>query len=162
MNKISISLSPGSIQNAIDELGKYRKELASKIDSSREAVAEKAKEIYIEESQVAIGSNRAAGNTIVVNQVNSSSIQTTDPVLVYNEFGTGITGKGNPHPKSSLVGWAYDIHGHKDGGWVYPKENGGFGWTTGLPPRRPMQNTSDRLRSGEALKAFIERWNSNG
>ena len=47
------------------------------------------------------------------------------------EFGTGVTAKRNPHPKSSEFGWAYDKNEHGDDGWVYKGSDGNYYWTTG-------------------------------
>lgn len=59
---------------------------------------------------------------------------------VYVEYGTGYVGENSEHhPK--LDGWAYDIHNYGEGGWVYPKKGGGFGWTSGMASRPFMYDT---------------------
>ena len=44
---------------------------------------------------------------------------------MYVEFGTGIVGKGKPHPHASKLGWTYteyhvDRNGNIRSGWIYP------------------------------------------
>lgn len=156
---IDVSLSPSSILKAIDGLKKYKKDIVRRTDNARNEVAELGKQIYIEEAQIAIGSNRAANVTQVVDGINETKIVANDPVLVYNEYGTGIVGASSPHPKSGFVGWSYDVNNHGEAGWKYPKEDGTFGWTRGLPARRPMLTTSDRLKQGEASEAAKRGWN---
>ncbi len=31
---------------------------------------------------------------------------------VYVEFGTGVKGKGSPHPDVAILGWKYDVNNH--------------------------------------------------
>ncbi len=59
--------------------------------------------------------------------------------LLFIEFGTGIVGSWNPHPKKSFaletVGftWQYDVNEHGYGGWVYyNKRTGQFEHTQGV------------------------------
>lgn len=84
-------------------------------------------------------------------------IYSNDPVLIYNEYGTGIaglTGKnksgegyGIPHPEAGLVGWQYMSNPAKnyEMGWRYPKDDGTFGWTMGLPARMGFYRARNRI-----------------
>lgn len=64
----------------------------------------------------------------------TGKVWTNDYVLMFNEMGTGIVGLYNPHPM--LGNWKYDINEHGEKGWWYPKNDGTYGWTKGLPSRR--------------------------
>ena len=56
----------------------------------------------------------------------------------YKEYGTGIVGSQNPHVAEALqqAGWKYDVNKHGEKGWIYPKGDGSFGWTKGLPAEK--------------------------
>ena len=41
---------------------------------------------------------------------------------VFVEFGTGVVGERNPHPKAGEQGWVYDTKGHGESGWWYPSD----------------------------------------
>jgi hypothetical protein len=63
---------------------------------------------------------------------------------VYVEFGTGVVGKGSPHPDPQ--GYQYDVNNHGDKGWVYFDEDSGkFRWTKGFKSRPFMYNTAKEL-----------------
>lgn len=64
-------------------------------------------------------------------------VWTNDMVIIFNEMGTGIVGSNNPHPSPDgpFKTWKYDINEHGEKGWKYPKEDGTYGWTKGLPSR---------------------------
>lgn len=64
-------------------------------------------------------------------------VWTNDMVIIFNEMGTGIVGSNNPHPNPDgpFKSWKYDVNEHGEKGWVYPKEDGTYGWTKGLPSR---------------------------
>lgn len=64
-------------------------------------------------------------------------VWTNDMVIIFNEMGTGIVGSNNPHPspEGPFKSWKYDVNEHGEKGWKYPKEDGTYGWTKGLPSR---------------------------
>ena len=64
-------------------------------------------------------------------------VWTNDMVIIFNEMGTGIVGSNNPHPNPDgpFKSWKYDVNEHGEEGWKYPKEDGTYGWTKGLPSR---------------------------
>lgn len=39
---------------------------------------------------------------------------------LFVEYGTGLVGKGDAHPKMKEMGWVYDHKEHGLGGWWYP------------------------------------------
>lgn len=81
------------------------------------------------------------GNTI------TGGIKTTDEKDTYKEFGTGIVGSQNPHVSEFLAksGWKYDVNEHGEKGWIYPKEDGTFGWTKGIPAEKKFYNAMKNM-----------------
>lgn len=79
----------------------------------------------------------------------------------FNEFGTGIVGSQNQHISEELgkIGYKYDVNEHGEKGWVYPKEDGTFGWTKGLPARKEFWNVLQKIadRFPEIGKEELER-----
>lgn len=55
------------------------------------------------------------------------------------EFGVGIIGANNAHPKLP-EGWVYDVNDHGEAGWVYKNKDGEYRWTQGQEPHRFMYN----------------------
>ena len=86
------------------------------------------------------------GNTI------TGGIKTTDEKDTYKEFGTGIVGSQNPHVSEFLAksGWKYDVNEHGEKGWIYPKEDGTFGWTKGIPAEKRFYNAMKNMEIGRA------------
>lgn len=41
---------------------------------------------------------------------------------MFVEFGTGVVGKDNQHPKPNMSNWTYDINEHGESGWWYPSK----------------------------------------
>ena len=73
--------------------------------------------------------------------------ETTDVIDTYKEYGTGITGANNPHLSEILskIGWKYDVNSHGEKGWVYPKGDGTFGWTKGIPAQKKFYQACKRV-----------------
>ncbi len=85
-------------------------------------------------------SAKLEGNTAI------SGIKNTQQKWTYHEYGTGIVGSQNPHVTEALasIGWKYDINQHGEKGWFYPKEDGTFGWTKGLPASKKFWQALQR------------------
>lgn len=60
-------------------------------------------------------------------------VYSSDPVIIYNEFGTGI--RGTQDEWANKFGYQVNASGKGESGWVYPKGDGTFGFTHGLPSR---------------------------
>lgn len=69
------------------------------------------------------------GNVIDVNEEGVRVVNITQHAT-YAEYGTGIVGSENPHPKND-IGWEYDVNQHGDYGWRY-ELNGKFYFTKGV------------------------------
>lgn len=72
-------------------------------------------------------------------------IYTSDEVIIFNEFGTGIIGLNNSHPEASAKGWRYDVNEHGEKGWYYLGDDGEYHWTKGLPAGKMFFNTKQEL-----------------
>lgn len=103
-------------------------------------------------SEVGLKNNYASTITLPVkNEGNkiTGGIKTTDEKDTYKEFGTGIVGSNNPHVSAFLAraGWKYDVNEHGEKGWVYPKGDGTFGWTKGIPAQKKFYNAILEMQS---------------
>lgn len=67
------------------------------------------------------------------------------PHSAFCEFGTGVVGKGDPHPEPA-PGWQYDVNEHGEEGWWYYDDNGAKHWTKGMPSRPYMFDTAQMMR----------------
>lgn len=90
-------------------------------------------------------------NSITIDNVGDDGIyiRVGTDYAIYVEYGTGIVGSWNPHPKP----WEYDINGHSYKGWYYPTTesdpnpykhvyNGQlYGFTRGMESRPFMYDT---------------------
>ena len=132
--KFNTKLSLESIEEYQEFLKKYQKDLPKAVGN-----------IVTKVSKVGLKDNYKSTEIIPTkNEVNkiSGGIKTTDEDDTYKEFGTGIVGSQNPHFSDILaqIGWKYDINEHGEKGWVYPKEDGTFGWTKGIAAQRKFYN----------------------
>ena len=80
-------------------------------------------------------------------------ISTNDQVIVFNEYGTGVVGKDNPHP--ALEGWEYDVNNHGEEGWIYPKKDGTFGRTSGIASKKMFYNTKEKMLQKDIAKEIL-------
>lgn len=85
-------------------------------------------------------------------------IRTTEEKDTYKEFGTGIIGSQNPHISEFLeqVGWQYDVNEHGEKGWKYPKDDGTYGWTKGIPAQKKFYNSIKDMEDSFARIASEE------
>lgn len=125
-----IRLSLNSIEGYKEALIKRKKQLPKM-----------AEQIVREVSEVGLQDNYESAILLPIQndgKVVSGGIQTTDEIDTYREFGTGIVGSNNPHIAEYLakVGWKYDVNEHGEKGWIYPKDDGTYGWTKGLPAEK--------------------------
>ena len=132
--KINLSL------NSIEEYKKYLMEYGEK------EIPKKAKRIISRVTTEGKKNNYKSVRKMEIKTIGSKvvgGIKTTEEKDTYKEFGTGIVGSQNPHVSDFLneVGWKYDVNEHGEKGWVYPKEDGTFGWTKGIQAQRKFYNS---------------------
>lgn len=163
---MNIKINLSNLDIAIKAVEDYKKTLPKKVtEIIRRLVAEGQN---IAKSQVidlgAFDTFQLANsiNGMVYAKDNRGIIFTDCPYAAYVEFGTGVVGKDNPHPKYP---WVYDLNNHGKAGWFYPTDeadpnpnkheyNGQwYAWTKGMPSRPFMYLTSNELR--EKLQSIV-------
>jgi len=156
---MTITVRLGNIEAALKQLDNYKQSLEAKVTALVRRLVEDG--VNIAKAQVidlgAFETFELASSIdgMMYVEENKGIIFTDCPYAAYVEFGTGVVGKGEPHPKFP---WAYDINNHGDSGWWYPTDetdpnphkhtyNGQlYAWTKGMPSRPFMYNTSVELR----------------
>lgn len=136
--KKTIQLSAKSLSQAKeflnDFLQAYQKGVQNSVKKATEYAFEKVKQYCYDN-----GISEHTGNVkFEYDEINNvGRVYTNDAVLIFNEMGTGIVGSENPHPNPSknFKDWKYDKKEHGEKGWKYPKGDGTYGWTKGLPSR---------------------------
>lgn len=151
--KITVNmLSQKSIEKATERLTKYTEELEDKCTLLTVKLAEKG----IQTARMKIAAYDAVYTGQLLESINyerGAVIQNGDEWIVYTDcpwakfvcFGTGMVGKGSPHPDTSIVGWKYDVNEHGEAGWFYFRD-GEWHWTKGMPSRPFMYETAVELR----------------
>ncbi len=162
MTKISFSLDSKSIDEAIKQLGEYKKSFNKKVEGLIEALVDKGIEIakmQIRELNASYTGELEGSITGYFSpSLGVGIIKTNCPYAIYVEFGTGIVGANNPHPAPE--GWKYDINEHGDKGWVYFNERDGkWHWTKGIKSRPFMYNTAKELTkiAGDTAKVVFRK-----
>lgn len=151
--KHTMRLSLNSIEEYKNLLEQYKKQLPQKAEN----IVRKVSEIGLENNHKSteLLPIKNEGNVI------TGGIQTTDEIDTYREFGTGIVGSQNPHVAEYLaqVGWKYDVNEHGEKGWVYPKGDGTFGWTKGIPAEKKFYEAIKRMEEAfpEIAKAEFSK-----
>lgn len=156
MKKITITLDPSSVEDAIKEIKAYRDEFNRKLVAFAKAIAERGVEIA--KLQIvelgAFDSGTLAGSIAMRIEGNKGIIFTNCPWAAYVEIGTGIVGSANPHP---TMPWAYNVNNHEKGWVYYDERRGQFRFTSGMPSRPFMYLTAQQLQreAGEIAKQFF-------
>ena len=137
--KHTMRLSLSSINEYKQMLDQYKKKLP-----------QVAENIVRRVSEVGLQDNHKSIELLPIKNegsVASGGIQTADEIDTYREFGTGIVGSQNPHVAEYLakVGWIYDVNEHGEKGWKYPKGDGTYGWTKGIPASKKFYNAMIRM-----------------
>ncbi len=134
--KYTLNLSISSLTEYKEMLEEYKKKLP-----------QVAENIVRRVSEVGLQDNHKSTELLPIKNegnVVSGGIKTTDEIDTYREFGTGIVGSQNPHP-DVMSGWIYDVNEHGEKGWRYPKGDGTYGWTKGIPANRKFYNAMIRM-----------------
>ena len=160
MRKITVNLNEeGSIQNAIKELRRYKKDVESKTLRLVQRMTDYGAEIasvkivsmgayYSGELLAGVGGYYSPG-------LNAGFVMVTSDHAAFVEFGTGVRGQNSPHANGeylSKAAWSYasgsTIFTTKSGrvGWFYPTDDGGYRFTEGMPSRPFMYETALELQ----------------
>lgn len=155
---IRMGLNTRDIDRAIKEVKAYKQELIEKTRLLTQTLTERGVEVArIQLAQLGAeytGQLSASMTGYFSPATNAGIIRAGAWYAVFVEFGTGVVGAGSPHPNP--VGWAYDVNGHGDNGWVYFNENDQmWHWTAGMESRPFMYNTARTLEA-ECVKIAKE------
>lgn len=145
---IELSLAPGSLERAEQEVKKYAMELDEKVEALIRKLAERgamvAKIQLAALDAVYTGELLSSIEGIYSEKDHVGIVRAGAPYAIFVEYGTGVIGAGSPHPKAD--GWQYDANGHGDKGWVYlNNRDGKYHWTRGYQSRPFMYNTAREL-----------------
>ena len=172
MKKIIISLDSNSVQQAIDELERYKRDLIRKTELLRQrigtVIAWSASQGFSTSlvDDVLNGEKRFANVDVSVNEEGDTTVviaSGNDAVFV--EFGAGVYNNGSvgtsPHPKGAELGFTIGSFGKGNGRkdvWGYYGE-GGLTLTHGTPASMPMyrgmREACDRIAeiAGEVFRS---------
>ena len=159
MKNIQVNiLDPKSVDKAIKELDKYKKEVENKTVVLAQRLTDLGANLVrvkiVEMGAYATGELLSGVGGYFSPTLNVGFIRVTSDHAAFVEFGTGVVGQQNPHKNGeylSLASWGYatgsKIFTTKDGrvGWVYPADDGGFRFTEGMPSRPFMYETALEL-----------------
>lgn len=147
-------LDPDSIDAAIEELEKYKKDISLKV----EQLVKLLTELGVEKAQELVPVDTGVAQASIVGYMNEDSgigVIKAGGYCKYIEFGTGVKGQNAQHPSPeymAIMQWAYNsgatIFTTKDGreGWYYPTDDGEWRFTQGMPSRPFMYETAQYLR----------------
>ena len=155
--KVNI-LDPKSIDKAIKELNKYKKEVENKTVALAQRLTDLGANLVrvkiVEMGAYATGELLSGVEGYFSPTLNAGFIRVTSDHVAFVEFGTGVVGQQHPHKNGeylSLASWGYatgsKIFTTKDGriGWIYPTDDGGFRFTEGMQSRPFMYETALEL-----------------
>lgn len=154
--KIRISLSEKSIQNAINEVRKYQRELIDKNELFVRRLAELGIPVIDQNIAAAQGDSDKSHNTYIkINSFGSYSeaklvVEGSD--LLYIEFGAGIRYNGSagtsPHPKGEEFGYTIGSYGKGQGKndfWFYYADTGETVMSHGTEATMPVFRASQEI-----------------
>ena len=150
---ISFSLSESSINNAIEELEKYKSDLIYKTSLLQEKIAKAIEDNTKRNFQNAVvdvlmnGSSRSAKVDITVEtRENGTVVIAKGEDAVFVEFGAGVYYNGpvgqSPHQNGASLGFTIGSYGHGWGArdvWGFYKDNE-LQLTHGTPATMPIYN----------------------
>lgn len=145
-----MELSKKSLEEAKRFLNKYQEAYSKGIDNAVKYATEMMYNKVLEYCYA----NGISNHTSQIqwqydDNTKTGRVWTNDMVIIFNEMGTGIVGSNNPHPNPDgpFKSWKYDINEHGEKGWKYPKEDGTYGWTKGLPSRHMFYSAFQDIKS---------------
>lgn len=145
MSQIVANLSSKSIQRMIAEVRRIQSALPGAVSAARLDLAQEGREYA--EQLLSIGDHQSLVGSTKINHTESfTTLYSDKSYAAYFEYGTGIVGKGNPHPVPESSKWIYDINDHGHEGWHYVL-GGKVYWTKGLLSYPYMYMTGEYLRN---------------
>lgn len=148
MVQYEFELSEKSIAN----LTKSLNEKSKKLQNIKPKILKRLAEYTKSQIQLYISESTPYGTDELLNDIHISEIiddiiivYTNNEHAIYAEYGTGIVGKNNPHPKSSDIGWTYDYNEHGEKGWIYTAKDGSVYRTRGQVAHKFMLKAHNDL-----------------
>lgn len=145
-----MELSKKSLEEAKKFLNKYQEAYSKGVDNAVKYATEMMYNKVLEYCYA----NGISNHTSQIqwqydDNTKTGRVWTNDMVIIFNEMGTGIVGSNNPHPNPDgpFKSWKYDVNEHGEKGWKYPKEDGTYGWTKGLPSRHMFYSAFQDIKS---------------
>lgn len=145
-----MELSKKSLEEAKKFLNKYQEAYSKGVDNAVKYATEMMYNKVLEYCYA----NDISNHTSQIqwqydDNTKTGRVWTNDMVIIFNEMGTGIVGSNNPHPNPDgpFKSWKYDVNEHGEKGWKYPKEDGTYGWTKGLPSRHMFYSAFQDIKS---------------
>lgn len=149
--KITVkTMNTKSIERAIAEVKGRKQYTEARLRKLSKLLAQRGEEIAREKiAEYTHGTGNLAEHVVVWTEFVGGKFKTyiklDTPYAAYVEFGTGIVGEANPHPNVGRRDWSYDVNGHGEEGWIYPKD-GKLYWTAGEPAKPIMYETLQQLK----------------
>ncbi len=145
-----MELSKKSLEEAKKFLNKYQEAYSKGIDNAVKYATEMMYNKVLEYCYA----NGISNHTSQIqwqydDNTKTGRVWTNDMVIIFNEMGTGIVGSNNPHPNPDgpFKSWKYDVNEHGEKGWKYPKKDGTYGWTRGLPSRHMFYSAFQDIKN---------------
>lgn len=163
--KITLSLDPRSIDNAMRQITQLEQNTKTKVRSYLQKLADRG----LQTARAEMSGHVFTGETINSLRVEEIAgtggsgfvLKAESKAILYFEFGTGVRHSAQQHPKAAELGMGPGTHsekGHWDdpNGWWFPTDdarlikkidaNGqGWGHTYGNPPYMPMYKSSQEI-----------------
>lgn len=145
--KITAKLSAESLRKAAAQVREYKRRVEKLPGEIAAELAAQGAQIALVEAGGIKDTGKLLSSIVGEHSGNYGYVKCKCGYAVYVEFGTGVVGKGKPHPDIAIAGWRYDVNGHGELGWWYPGRDGKYHWTKGMESRPFMYNTAQQLKS---------------
>lgn len=135
---LEIELDLNNYQAGVKRLQEAERAIQRGFDAGVEELAERLKDKMLENlRKYGLGTSRLA-QTVDIEDIGGAFRVTVDAkYAMYVEYGTGIRGAENPHPRP----WNYDVNEHGEAGWIYKGEDGKLHWTAGTEAKPFVYDT---------------------
>ena len=163
MSRYQVNLSASELEKLITELKTNLKDLKDKNQEFVRKMTERGHQI-VQEQIVEKGKINALSTGELFNSVvsvydasaNVGMVEVTAPHAAFVEFGTGVVGKGSPHPEAMQNGWNYDYNNRGSEGWLYFNPNDGKLHRTAGQPASPFFYDARKQLEDEKLSIARE------
>lgn len=154
MKTINIDLSLSSIDKAIEQIERYKKQMQSKTKRFLERLSQIGIEVIEERMSNFIGDSDSEHTVIAKTKIDGKECTCTITLrgddVAFIEFGAGMhyNGYGSPNPKGAKFGFTIGSYGYHQGlkdHWYYEDENGQRTISFGTKASMPMYNAEMQM-----------------